>query len=166
MQILASKKAVDSSNSSDFTLKPPPHLAAVSIKISFHRLIIFRTSYFLFALCLGLAFYPFILDRLLWIFPAILSTCVLWVLYCREMKSELTGALGFAGNQWVFEQLGKSSRLELSGEVLCWPWLIIMPFKDMLSGKSRRVVLFGDSLSREDNTRLRAWLRASLIPKA
>lgn len=82
------------------------------------------------------------------------------------MKSELTGALGFAGNQWVFEQVGKSLRLELSGEVLCWPWLIIMPFKDMLSGKSRRVVLFGDSLSREDNTRLRAWLRASLIPKA
>ncbi|HSC67201.1 MAG TPA: protein YgfX [Cellvibrio sp.] len=167
MQTLAFKKAVDNTGSADLpSLKPSPLLAAVKIKASSHRSIIYRFSYLLFALCLGLAVYPFVIDQPMWIVPGIFALGFLYIVYRREMTNELTGALGYAGNQWVLEQAGMSHQLELAGEVLCWSWIIIMPLKDMADGKTCRLLLFADSMNSEDNGRLRAWLRASLIPKA
>lgn len=173
MQIPVFKKVVDSLagkavDSPDFpsSLKPLPPLVAVYINASRHRSILYRCSYFLFALSLLFAFYPFVLEQPAWILGVIVSIYGLWVLYHREMKNDLTGSLGFASNQWFFEQAGSQYQLELAGEVLCWSWIIILPFRETTSGKAHRLLIFNDALSKEDNARLRAWLRACLIPKA
>lgn len=183
MQIPVFKKAVD--NIADeamdppeipHSLKPLPPLVAVRLGNSRHRLILYRCSYFLFTVSLLFAFYPYILEQPVWVLGLILSVAGLWVVYRREMANDLVGALGFTDNSWVFEQVGRRYQLELAGEVVCWPWIIILPFREAISGerisgeatsrKMLRLLIFNDTLGKEDNARLRAWLRACLVPKA
>lgn len=167
MQIPVSKQAVES-DSPDFPslLKPLPSLPAVQINASRHRLILYRCSYLLFTLSVLSAFYPFVREQYVWAFGVIVTSGGLWAMYRREMAKDLAGSLSFVGNQWVFDQASGRYQLELAGEVVCWPWIIILPFRATNGRKSRRLLIFNDALSKADNVRLRAWLRASLVPKA
>ncbi|MEN0035935.1 MAG: protein YgfX [Cellvibrio sp.] len=183
MQIPVFKKAVDSiadeamdSPDAPHSLKPLPPLVAVRLGNSCHRLILYRCSYFLFVVSLLFAFYPYILEQPVWVLGLMLSVVGLWLMYRREMTNDLVGSLGFADNTWVFEQGGRRYQLELVGEVVCWPWIIILPFREVIASenisrettgkKTRRLLIFNDTLCKEDNARLRAWLRACLVPKA
>jgi hypothetical protein len=183
VQIPVFKKAVDNiadeaidSPDVPHSLKPLPPLVAVRLGSSRHRLILYRCSYFLFAVSLLFAFYPYILEQPVWVLGLILSVVGLWVIYRKEMANDLVGSLGFADNSWVFEQAGRRYQLELSGDVVCWPWIIILPFRETTIGervsgettskKARRLLILNDALGKEDNARLRAWLRACLVPKA
>jgi hypothetical protein len=87
-------------------------------------------------------------------------------LYRREIGRCVPGTLSFSGHHWLLEQEGRTRQLVLAGEVLCWPWLIILPLRDMASSKIRWLLVFSDALNNEDNARLRRWLRACLTPKA
>jgi len=164
VQIPVFKKAVDTDVIS--ALKPLPLLAAVCINNSRFALLLYRCSYCLFALSLLLVFYPFIIERPFWVLGLVLCWGGLWVVYRREIKRCVTGALSFSGSYWVLEQDDCTCQLELAGEVLCWSWLIILPLRETSTGKARRLSVFGDALSKEDNASLRRWLRACLTPKA
>ena len=168
MQIPAFKKAVDVDHPavSALVLKPLPPLAAVQINSSRLGSLLYRCSYSAFALSLLWVFAPFIIEQPLWVLGLLLCWGGLWWAYCQQLNHCLTGALGFHADNWVLEQSGCSSRLELAGEVLCWRWLIILPLRDIACGKIRWLLLFSDALSRSDNARLRRWLRACLTPKA
>jgi hypothetical protein len=167
VQIPVFKKAVDN-NSPDLipSLKPLPLLVAVRINTSLRRSILYRCTYCIFALSILFAFYPFAREQPAWLFGVTMCIYGLWKMYRNEATAARTGSLGFVGNNWVFEHPNGRSQLELKGEVLCWPWIIILPFREFTNGKMRRLVIFSDAISKEDNARLRAWLRASLIPKA
>lgn len=168
MQIPAFKKAVDIDNpaASTSVLKPLPPLAAVQINHSRLGSLLYCCSYSAFALSLLWVFIPFVIEQLLWLLGLIICWGGLWWAYRQQLKHCPTGALGFQANNWVFEQKGRSDQLELAGEVLCWRWLIILPLRNIASGKIRRLLLFSDALSPSDNARLRRWLRACLTPKA
>jgi hypothetical protein len=173
VQIPVFKKAVDaiankvvSPSDLPSSSKSLPSLAAVRINFSGHRLVLYRCSYFVFALSLLFAFYPYVREQFVWGLVLIVFLYGVWALYRKEMESDVIGTLGFADDQWFFEQAGSRCQLKLAGEVLCWPWIIILPFRETTTRKSRRLLIFNDALSREDNARLRAWLRACLVPKA
>lgn len=168
MQIPVFKKAADTETSiaDSSVLKPLPMLAAVCINPSRLALLLYRCSYSVFALSLLLVFYPFVIEQPFWVLALILCWGGLWIVYRREIKNCVTGALSFSGNHWVLAQDCGTSQLELAGEVLCWSWLIILPLRESATGKARRLLVFGDALSKEDSTSLRRWLRACLTPKA
>ena len=168
MQIPAFKKVADGNNlAADIpVLKPLPMLVAVHINHSRFGVLLYRCSYSVFAASLLLVLYPFIVEQLLWLLALTLCWCGLWWAYCQQCKRDLTGALSFSGSHWLFEQEGRTCQLELTGEVLCWSWLIILPLRELASGKTRRILLFGDALNSADNTSLRRWLRACLVPTA
>lgn len=168
MQIPVFNKAADTENSVAVSsvLKPLPMLVAVYINHSRFALLLYRCSYGLFALSLLLVFYPYIIQQPFWALGLILGWVGLWLMYQREIKSCVTGALSFSGNHWVFEQDGQTCQLELAGEVLCWSWLIILPLRETATGKARRLLIFRDALSKDHNASLRRWLRACLTPKA
>jgi hypothetical protein len=168
VQIPAFKKAVDTDNlvASSSVLKPLPLLMAVHINKSRFGALLYRGSYSVFALSLLLALYPFIVEQPFWLSGLILCWSGLWLVYRRETKGCVTGALSFSGTHWLLEQEDHICQLELADEVLCWPWLIILPLRETVGGKIRRVLIFGDALNRDDNARLRRWLRACLTPKA
>lgn len=167
MQIPVFKKAADTDTitADSSVLKPLPLLAAVYINNSRLGFLLYRCSYGVFALSLLLAFYPYIVDQPLWLLGLVLCWSSLWLIYRREIAGCVTGALSFSGNQWLLEQDGCTHQLELAGEVLCWSWLIILPLRETVSGKIRRVLIFGDALNKDDNARLRRWLRGCLTPK-
>lgn len=168
VQIPVFNKAADTENSiaDPSALKPLPMLAAVHINNSRFALLLYRCSYSLFALSLLLVFYPYIIEQPFWVLGLILCWVGLWLVYQRESKSRVTGALSFSGNHWVFEQAGQACQLELAGEVLCWSWLVILPLRETATGKTRRLLVFDDALDKHDNASLRRWLRACLTPKA
>lgn len=168
VQIPAFKKTVDADNiTADFSvLKPLPVLAAINIDHSRFGFLLYRCSYFVFSLSLLLVFYPFIKEQPLWLLGLIFSWCGLWQVYRREIKGCINGSLGFSGDKWLLEQDEHTCQLELNGEVLCWSWLIILPLREPSSGKTQRLLIFRDALNKDDNARLRRWLRACLTPKA
>lgn len=168
MQIPVFKKATDTDNgvADSSVLKPLPGLAAVCISNSRFALLLYRYSYGVFALSLLLVLYPFIVEQPFWFSGLVLCWLGLWLLYRREINNCVAGALSYSGNHWVFEQDGRTCQLKLAGEVLCWSWLIILPLRETASGKIRRLLIFGDVLNKDDNARLRRWLRACLTPKA
>lgn len=168
MQIPVFKKAVDTDSiaADSSVLKPLPLLAAVYLNNSRLGFLLYRCSYSVFALSMLLAFYPYIVDQPFWLLVLSLCWGCLWLVYRREIKRCVTGKLGFSGNYWLLEQDGRTYQLELAGEVLCWSWLIILPLREMASGKLRRVLVFGDAVNKDDSARLRRWLRACLTPQA
>jgi len=168
VQIPAFKKAVDTDviAADSPVLKPLPMLAAVYINHSRFGVLLYRCSYAVFALSLLLVFYPFIIEQPLWLLVLILCCSGLWLSYRREIGRCVTGALSFSGHHWLLEQEGRACQLMLAGEVLCWPWLIILPLRELASDKIRWVLIFGDAVNKDDNARLRRWLRACLTPKA
>lgn len=168
MQIPVFKKAADTDNSvaDSSVLKPLPMLAAVCINHSRLALLLYRCTYSVFALSLLLVLYPFIIEQPFWVLGLIFGWGGLWLVYRREIKSCPTGTLSFSSNHWVFERDGRTCQLELAGEVLCWSWLIMLPLRETTTGKTRRLLVFGDALSKQDSASLRRWLRACLTPKA
>lgn len=175
MQIPAFNKAADN----DFPaatprdLKPLPALAAVQLHNSRFGLLLYRCSYAVFALSLMLVFYPFVVAQPIWLLALAICWCGLWWAYRQQNRNGVIGLLGFGDNHWRLEEAGRSCQLELAGEVLCWSWLIVLPLREILddptrknTNKIRSLVIFSDALSKEDNARLRRWLRACLIPKA
>lgn len=63
------------------------------------------------------------------------------------------------------EEQGAPQKYQLSGEVLCWPLLIILPFESADTGKKRYLLIANDALLPADRARLRTWLRVCLKPK-
>lgn len=168
MQIPACKKTVDADQlaAGSSVLKPLPLLAAVPIQYSRMGFLFYRCSYFAFALSLLLALYSYCVEQPLWILVLIFCWGGLWLVYRRQITNLVTGALGYSGDGWMLEQNGRACQLVLAGEVLCWPWVIVLPLREVAGGKTRRLFIFSDALSKDDNARLRRWLRACLTPKA
>lgn len=167
MQTPVFKKAADrDSFPADISAtKPLPTLAAVHIDISRLGLLVCRFGYAVFALSLLWVFYPFIIAQPLYLVGLVLCSAGLWWGYLQQLKYCTTGTLEFVQGHWCFERVGQHYQLELAAEVLCWSWVIILPLRDIASGKTQRLVIFSDALSRSDNARLRRWLRACLVPK-
>jgi len=168
VQIPAFKKAVDTDNiaADSSILKPLPLLVAVHINNSRFGFLLYRCSYAVFALSLLLVFYPFINEQPLWLLGLLLCWLGLWLMYRQQSSSCITGKLSFSGDHWLLEQEERTCQLTLASEVLCWSWLIILPLRETAKGKIRCVLIFGDALNKDDNARLRRWLRACLTPKA
>lgn len=167
MQTPAFKKTVDADPIvvSASALKPLPPLAAVRINDSRMGFLVYRCSYFTFALSLLLAFYNYVVDQPFWLLLLAFCLSGLWFAYRRQITQFVSGRLSYSGDYWLLEQDGCTYQHELAGEVLCWSWLIVLPLRDIADTKVRRVIIFGDALNKNDNARLRRWLRACLIPK-
>ena len=176
VQIPDFNKAADNAYPAAATpdLKPLPTLAAVQLNNSRFGLGLYRCSYAVFALSLLLVFYPFVLAQPIWLLALAICWCGLWLAYRQQQRSGVIGLLGFCDNHWQLEEDSCTRQLELAGEILCWSWLIVLPLREIAyptsHGRNRRkirqLVIFSDALSKEDNARLRRWLRACLIPKA
>jgi hypothetical protein len=147
------------------TLKPLPEMAEVALIPSYHLQVLYRCSYCVFAIAVLIALYPYFL-----IFPAVLLLVLcccwgLWRAYKHAVMLTVTTRLSFSSRGWIYTDVGSAQCLEITGTVVCWSWLIILPFRSVSTGKARLVLIFNDSLSIEDSARLRRWLLANLVPR-
>lgn len=181
MPIPALKKTVESggslpveySGSADTALKVLPDLAALTISPSSFLCSIYCLAYGMFAFAVTLALYPYLTDsdgdftrRILLFILLALFVLLLWFGCKRQVSVIPQGYLAYQSEYWQLTRAGIRKDFRLSGEVLCWPWLIILPLSDVESGRRQTIVLAKDALSVADQARLRTWLRACLRPKA
>lgn len=170
---------------SDVQPKALPALAVLSISGSSFLCRLYLMFYCTMMAAIWVAFAPYLLDAdtgivkpILCLCTAILSSCWLAHLYLRQKAAIPVGLLayqaeggnysgvvnGFEEGYWIFTGSGGNVKYQLAREVLCWPWLIILPLKNQ-AGVIKNLFIAMDALDAADQARLRTWLRACLRPK-
>jgi hypothetical protein len=154
------------------SLKALPPLAVLPILDSSFLRILYRFFYCLFAVALLIALAPYITDsrstliqNLGWVSLWLITCLGLWFFYKRQCVLIPVGSLAYENGLWILWDGRIKTNYLLAGEVLCWPWLIILPLKNVTTGRKRYVLLGSDALGSADQARLRTWLRACLKPK-
>lgn len=157
--------------SSAFTSKALPSLAVLSISASTFLRSFYRVFYAVFAFSFFAALIPYISSvdsgvaiRLGWLVILLSSFAGLWHLYARQCSAIPLGSLAFENGFWILCDKKEQLNCVLSGDVLCWPWLIILPLESE-AGQKRFLLLCRDAIKPADQARLRTWLRACLRPK-
>lgn len=124
-------------------------------------------AYGLFALSFLGALWPFLNDHPALI--ALLFIAVAWLGYLLKQvgQQRLAGTICYSERGWVLHSGADNSarRLQLKGEVLIWPGLVILPFMEIKTQRMLPVVIAADSVSAADFARLRSWLRRHLVLK-
>ncbi len=147
-------------------LKPLPSLVAVTITLSSWLIYFYRITYALFAACVCLVLFPWIIINPFWLIILVGSWCGLWVSYRYQAQTLFSGALWFDQGEWILKaDKCAPQKYQLAGEVLCWSLLIILPMREMESGTRKYLLVTNDAVSPADRARLRTWLRVCLKPK-
>lgn len=126
------------------------------------------TGYCLFGLSLGAALWPFLGEYpALGLLLLLMLAFVFYSLSCKY-RDRFGGILTYSEQGWILQISGDQQRrrLQLNGDVLIWPGLVILPFVDVRTQRVLRLVLAVDSVNAKDFARLRSWLRRHLVPKA
>jgi hypothetical protein len=171
---------------SDVQPKALPPLAVLSISDSSFLRRLYLMFYCAMVAAIWVAFAPYWVDSntglvksILYLCIAILSSGWLVHLYLRQKAAIPVGLLAYQATSgghsgvedgveegcWIFTGSGGDVKYQLAGEVLCWPWLIMLPLKNQ-AGVIKNVFIAMDALDARDQARLRTWLRACLKPKS
>lgn len=64
-------------------------------------------------------------------------------------------------SKWMIETKGsRSSRqVQLSGQILSWQWLAIIPVRDLLTKRERHIVIWKDAVTTEEWRKLKVWIK-------
>jgi len=131
-------------------------------------------AYGLFALSFCGALWPFLNDHPALIVLLFMTAVWLGYLLKRAGQQRLAGTLCYSESGWVLHagvdkslnHLQHQARcLQLKGDVLIWPGLVILPFVEIKTQRSLSVIIAVDSVGAADFARLRSWLRRRLVPK-
>lgn len=118
----------------------------------------------LLALLLLWAFLPWL--TVAWYWPVLLffslSGLFASIFYLRSKLQDAAGFLGVMETGWYWRDKSGGYDLLLNGELVVWPGLIVLPFKERSSRRRKTLVLVSDSCAAEDLRRLRVWLRTVL----
>lgn len=125
----------------------------------------YQLIFVLFALGFISASMPWLLASLWWCLVGIAFLIMLWWCYRRQVSSIFNGRFWYEQGRWHLRSDLFCCRGKLSGDVICWPMLIVLPIRDDFTGKTKHFLICKDALSEADNARLRTWLRVCLRPK-
>lgn len=147
--------------------KPLPSLAAVPISSSVAyrwALTIFYLVFF--AVVIGIA-WPYFYKNWLWgVVPCLLGALLAYSWRQQMQLLALGRTLWFEQEWWYLESQGQAQKLSLVGDVVVWPWLVLISFQAQDDSSQRpRLIIFKDSVSDADFRRLSCWLRVCLKPK-
>lgn len=165
MQILDYKKQPEATVQPASSKKTLPPLAAITVGKSSGLVNLYRLIYGAFAAGLLVALLPWLTNRYWW--WAILI--VLWLCLRKSYKAQVAGifhgSIWYEQGLWHVKSNGGVIRYVLTGEAVCWPFLLILPLREKGARKIRHLMIAEDSLSPADNARIRRWLRVCLKPK-
>lgn len=147
--------------------KPLPSLVAVTIVSSAaYRWFLAIFYLFFFATAIGIV-WPYLYKNWLWgVIP-----CLLGILLAHSWRQQIQllapeRTLWFEQERWYLESQGQAKKLSLVGDVVVWPWLVLMDFQAQDDSSQRlRLIILKDSVSDADFRRLSCWLRVCLKPK-
>jgi hypothetical protein len=109
---------------------------------------------------------PWLFTHWFWLFVLCSGLCglVASVLYLGGKRRESAGVLSLTETGWRWRANNSCSELVLKGELVVWPGLIILPFKERFGQRRKILVLLSDSGAPADLRHLRVWLR-TLLPR-
>jgi hypothetical protein len=143
------------------SIKPRNLSLSLTVNDSLFLVRFYAASYFIFAISIWLATIPLMKINSFWFFFLLLLSIIMCLLFRQQKTRLFSGKLWINESQWLLQSntMTSAAKVDLVGEVLCWNWLIILNFKQLNSTNTHFVLLANDSLSQEDNAKLRAWLR-------
>lgn len=147
-------------------IKPLAELAIVLVHKSLFLYRSYQVIYVFFSLGFIVALMPWLLANFWWWLVGGAILLLLWWCYLWQVAGIFHGQFWYEQGRWHLRSDLVSGRGKLSGDVVCWPMLIILPVRDDYTGRKLHLVICRDALSEADNARLRTWLRVSLRPKA
>jgi hypothetical protein len=112
----------------------------------------------------SIAIFPFLHTEFYWSL-AWLAFLVLVVFSMRsawKTKNASSVTLSVTQNIWRIKKADLEFVVAPCDEMLLWSGVIILPVRDILSGKRHRMVALQDSMNAEDWRRLRVWLRMGI----
>jgi hypothetical protein len=111
-----------------------------------------------------IALLPFFLVSLYWV--------LLWLVFALLIgfairnswyaKNAAPVSVEIQKNNWQLTSSAGVNSVSVSGDVLLWAWVIVIPLRENLSGKQYYIMALPDSLDKEDWRRLRVWLMTCL----
>lgn len=107
---------------------------------------------------------PWIVIEPIWLVVLLLGLSVL-AMSARSIaygRLEQEGVLALTETGWCWLSGNTRSELMLSGDVVVWSGLVILPFVGRSGGRRKTLVLLPDSAAAEDLRRLRVWLLTAL----
>jgi hypothetical protein len=118
----------------------------------------------LLSLLLGWGILPWLSIQPYWLPVLLLAWLALAVhlRYLRRLHEQSAGTLLVSSGDWYWNDARGCTELVLSGAVIVWPQLIVLPFREQHRRWRKTLVLLPDSASADDRRRLRVWLRTSL----
>lgn len=129
-----------------------------------------RCQFFLFLCFINLGFFalvPYLLSDYAFSSTIILTgiwTVIHWVffVYCKQKNkiNKYPIQISFKNGIGLVEIQDRKFYCELRSEILCWQWLVIMPFYCAETRKTIRVIIVKDSLKPQDNALLRRWIQS------
>lgn len=118
------------------------------------------TAYLVMLIFSGIALLPFLVTDWSWI--------AIWLVFAgatgmaissaRGRKNASPKTLHITQQQWRLTTCAGEFSVKHSGELLLWSWLIIIPVRELLSGRAHYLIALPDSLDKEEWRRLRVWL--------
>jgi hypothetical protein len=120
-----------------------------------------RIALYLQAGVLVLAWIALALSGLSWIFKSgLILLLLLTGFHClRQQRSAMISSMGYGQQQdWVMRNQKKVA-VDLQGEQLVLPWLVVIQWREKESGKKGALALWPDSARKDDLRRLKVFLR-------
>jgi hypothetical protein len=140
------------------------NLAAVTVRPS---LFLWQAQCVIYCAMLAFAFVallPFFLTAFYWI--------LLWLAFAAGIgcaihtswraKNAAPVSFEITQNAWQLKTQKGEYGVTVSGEIVVWQWLVIIPLCENLTGQQHRVIALPDSMNKQDWRRLRVWLKVGL----
>lgn len=112
----------------------------------------------------SIALFPFFLTAFYWlIIWLVFVVLIVFVLRERLRAQKLPSfTLSVQKKVWRLQYSTNEMTATPFDEILLWEGIIILPLREILSGRKYRIVILADSMKAEDWRHLRVWLRTAL----
>jgi hypothetical protein len=155
---------------SDKTIPPDNSIPRDLPPIKISPSVLWKRLQFVIALCFVnvgfLAIIPYLISRhslssqvlllILWLS----INGLVWSWHSCKKQSDSVRQISVKRGIWILEIENRKYYCELSADILCWQWILIIPLYSAESRCVIRLVILQDSISAEENSILRRWIHS------
>jgi hypothetical protein len=76
----------------------------------------------------------------------------------KKHKEKTPSQISVKNSIWIIEYQNQRFYCELSTDIVCWQWIIIIPLYCSQRQKMLRIILLNDCLNAKDNAKIRRWI--------
>lgn len=76
----------------------------------------------------------------------------------KKTREKTPTQISVKNSIWIIEYQNQGFYCELSADIVCWQWIIIIPLYCAQKQKTLRIILLNDSFCAKDDAKIRRWI--------